>query len=100
MKEIEIPYEPRPIWRDVIHPALETKKRAVLVCHRRFGKTIGCLNELIRKALQNENLMPRYAYVAPYKNQAKKIAWEWLKYFTNVIEGRRVNEVEPWALVS
>ena len=47
VKVIDIPYKPRPIWRDVIHPALEHKKRAVLVCHRRFGKTIGCINEVI-----------------------------------------------------
>ena len=94
VKVIDIPYKPRPIWRDVIHPALEHKKRAVLVCHRRFGKTIGCINEMIRKALQNTKLMPKYAYVAPYKNQAKKIAWSWLKYYTRVIRGRKVNEVE------
>lgn len=89
---VEIPYAPRPIWEKVIHPALEEKKRAVLVCHRRFGKTIGCINELIKKAFQNELLMPRYAYVAPYRNQAKKIAWEWLKYFTKNVPQRKVNE--------
>ena len=94
MAEAVIPYYPRPIWRDEIHPALEKKKRAVLVCHRRFGKTIGCVNELIRKALQNTKLMPKYAYVAPYRNQAKRIAWEWLKYYTGPIPGRNINESE------
>ena len=39
MPDVVIPYYPRPIWRDVIHPALEKKNRAVLVCHRRFGKS-------------------------------------------------------------
>ncbi|MBR4908814.1 MAG: terminase family protein [Acidaminococcaceae bacterium] len=91
---VVIPYTPRPIWQDVIHSALEQKKRAVLVCHRRFGKTIGCINELIKKAVQNRLLMPRYAYIAPYRNQAKKIAWEWLKHYTKVIPGRKVNESE------
>lgn len=92
--KVVIPYTPRPIWRDVIHPALDQKKRAVLVCHRRFGKTIGCINELIKKAIQNRILMPRYAYIAPYKNQAKKIAWEWLKHFTKTIPGRKTNDTE------
>ena len=92
--KVVIPYTPRPIWRDVIHPALDQKKRAVLVCHRRFGKTIGCINELIKKAIQNRLLMPRYAYIAPYKNQAKKIAWEWLKHFTKTIPGRKTNDTE------
>lgn len=93
-KKMELPYTPRPIWRDVIHPALEKKKRAVIVCHRRFGKTIGGVNELIKKAILNPLLMPRYAYVAPYRYQAKKIAWEWLKYFTRNIPGRKSNESE------
>ncbi len=88
---IKIPYKPRPIWRDVIHPALRKKRFAVLVCHRRFGKTIGSINELIRKAVLNKNLMPQYAYVAPYRNQAKMIAWKWLLYYTSVIPGRKVN---------
>jgi hypothetical protein len=92
MTEAVIPYYPRPIWRDEIHPALEKKKRAVLVCHRRFGKTIGCVNELIKKALQNVKLMPKYAYVAPFRNQAKRIAWEWLKYYTSTLPGRTINE--------
>lgn len=92
--KVVIPYTPRPIWRNVIHPALDQKKRAVLVCHRRFGKTIGCINELIKKAIQNRLLMPRYAYIAPYKNQAKKIAWEWLKHFTKTIPGRKTNDTE------
>lgn len=91
---IVIPYCPRPIWRDVIHPALQNKNRAVLVCHRRFGKTVGCVNELIKKALMNNKRAPQYAYIAPYRNQAKRIAWNYLKYFTNVIPGVRVNEAE------
>lgn len=93
-RQIVIPYCPRPIWRDVIHPAMDEKKRAVLVCHRRFGKTVGCINELIKKAVQNKLRAPRYAYMAPYRNQAKRIAWEYLKYYTNVIPGIRRNESE------
>lgn len=94
MNEIVIPYYPRPIWGDVIHPALDTKNRAVIVCHRRFGKTIGAINEMIIKAGQNTMLMPRYAYVAPYRVQAKKIAWEWLKHFTKTIPQKKINESE------
>ena len=61
-------YEPRPIWNEVIHPALKEKKRAVLVCHRRFGKTVGMVNELIWKAWQNPARAPQYAYIAPFRN--------------------------------
>ena len=94
MREVVIPYTPRPIWRDTIHPALSANRFAVLVCHRRFGKTVGTVNEMIKKAVLNERKAPVYAYVAPYRNQAKRVAWEYLKYYTNPIPGRVVNESE------
>jgi hypothetical protein len=92
---IQIPYTPRPFWERVLHPALDQYRWAVIVAHRRFGKTIGTVNHIIKKALMNNKLLaPKYAYVAPFRNQAKNIAWEWLKYYTAVIPDRRVNESE------
>ena len=92
MADIVIPYYPRPIWRDVIHPALEKKNRAVLVCHRRFGKSVGCINELIRKALENKLRAPQYCYLGPFRNQAKLIAWEYLKFYSRAVPGVKINE--------
>ena len=94
MSAVVIPYTPRPIWKDTIHPALSKNRFAVLVCHRRFGKTVGTVNEMIKKAILNEKKAPVYAYVAPYRNQAKRVAWEYLKYYTNPIPNRTVNESE------
>lgn len=94
MGDIVIPYYPRPIWRDVIHPALEKKNRAVLVCHRRFGKTVGSINEVVKKALKNTKRAPQYCYLGPFRNQAKLIAWEYLKYYARAIPGTKVNESE------
>lgn len=54
---------------------------AVLVCHRRFGKTVMCLNDIIDKAIQNDLDMPRYGYIAPFYKQAKDIAWNYLKVY-------------------
>lgn len=93
-KTIRIDYTPRPLWRDVIHPALDTHRYSVLVCHRRFGKTVGCVNELIRQALKNDKLMPQLAYIAPFRNQAKHIAWNYLKHYTRDIPGMKTNESE------
>lgn len=87
-------YEPRPLWRDVIHPALAKKTRAVMVCHRRFGKTVGCINHLIWNAWGNKMLAPQYAYIAPFRNQAKRIAWNYLLYYTANIPERKVNSGE------
>lgn len=66
----------------------------MLVCHRRFGKTVGSINELIWKAWGNKLLAPQYAYIAPYRNQAKRIAWNYLLYYTASIPGRKVNAGE------
>lgn len=92
--KIVIPYIPRPIWKKEIHPALETHRFAVMPCHRRFGKTVGSINGMIKKAVKNEKRSPQYAYVAPFRNQAKRVAWEYLKYYTSVLPGRKINESE------
>ena len=88
---VEIPYKPRKLWKEVIHPALDQRNRAVLVCHRRFGKTVGAINELIKKAVCNKLRSPQYAYIAPYRNQAKRIAWNYLLYYTGNVPDRKVN---------
>jgi phage terminase large subunit len=96
--QVTIPYKPRPLQRE-IHASL--KRWNLLVCHRRFGKTVFAINELIKQAAKCDKKMPRYAYVAPYYKQAKQIAWDYLKDFTRPIPGIKINESElrvdfPW----
>lgn len=92
--KIVIPYTPRAIWAKSIHAGLETHRFSVLVCHRRFGKSVGVINHTIKQALLNTRRSPRYIYLAPYRNQAKSIAWEYLKFYTSVIPGIKKNESE------
>jgi hypothetical protein len=91
-RKITIPYRPEKLWREKIHPGLEKHRFSVLVAHRRFGKTVGTVNHMIKQAIKNKSRAPRYAYIAPYRNQAKMIAWEYLKFYTHVIPKIRVNE--------
>lgn len=91
---ITIPYTPRPLWKTVIHPAIETHRFNVIVAHRRFGKTVATINHMIKMGIQNQLPSPQYAYVAPLRTQAKLIAWSYLKYYTSVIPGTKVNESE------
>lgn len=37
---------------------------------------------------------PRHAYVAPQLKQAKRIAWDYLQYYTDPIPGREYNQTE------
>jgi len=90
---IEIPYTPREL-QSKLHNELDKYRFAVLACHRRFGKTVCMLNHLIRAALQNNLVNPRYAYIAPTYKQAKNIAWDYLKMFAGPIPTTRFNETE------
>lgn len=66
----------------------------VLVWHRRAGKTVFALMELILGALACEKPLGRYAYIAPLLKQAKKGVWDLLKLFTRPIPGVVYNESE------
>lgn len=67
---------------------------AVLVCHRRAGKTVACIAELVACALVTNKPNARYAYICPQFNQAKDVAWVYLKMLTSDIPGISYNESE------
>ena len=94
MAKYTIPYCPTAYARKVIHPALESHSRSVLVCHRRYGKTVLVINHMIKMAIKCKKRMPVFAYIAPYRKQAKTIAWSYLKYYLHVLPGITVNESE------
>lgn len=72
-------YQPR-AQQVEIHRQL--KRFNALVCHRRFGKTVMCVNQLISSALKCKNPSPRFAYIAPLMKQAKAVAWDYLLQYT------------------
>jgi hypothetical protein len=90
--DVELDYKPRDVFWD-FH---ERKERwAVIVAHRRCGKTVSCINELIYKALIEGKEDGRYAYVAPYYSQAKNIAWDYLLRFSQPVM-TKANQSELW----
>lgn len=91
--EIVIPYAPRPLQRD-IHDKLDQTRFGVVVCHRRFGKTVMAVNHLVKGALTCKQENPRFGYVAPTYAQGKQVAWDYLKHYTSVIPGVSYNESE------
>ena len=88
---IQLPYAPR---RQFMPYHDRDARWAVIVAHRRAGKTVACINDLIRTALTLDRAGPRCAYVAPLYKQAKDVAWEYLKAFTAPVPGREVHESE------
>ena len=91
--KITIPYTPRK-QQAYLHNNLDKFRYSLLCCHRRFGKTVLCILQLIKCAMTNKNHNPRFAYIAPTYSQAKKIAWDYLKHYTQKIPGTKYNETE------
>ena len=52
------------------------------------------INHLLRDAILNTQVNPRYAYIAPTYRQAKMIAWDYLKQFAGTIPNARFHETE------
>lgn len=92
-ERILIPYTPRPLQK-VLHGALDAHDRAVIVCHRRFGKTVLVVNHLQKRALLCQKPRPRFAYIAPTYKQGKAIAWDYMKHYADPVPDHGVNESE------
>lgn len=64
-------------------PFVEFHNRAnqfgLMVCHRRAGKTVACIGELIVRALYTKRKRAKFAYIGPFRQQAKEVAWGYLK---------------------
>jgi Terminase large subunit, T4likevirus-type, N-terminal len=90
-KVIDLGFRARP-WQEAAYRGM--KRFSVLVVHRRGGKTMAAVLKLIDAALRAKLPDSRYAYVAPQRNQAKTIAWDYLKRFATKIPGTEVSEQE------
>jgi len=76
-------------------PYLKRKERwSSVVAHRRAGKTVACIMDLIAKAVEHGSREPRFAYIAPTYGQAKDVAWAYLKEYTQAIPGMKYSESE------
>ena len=91
MSEVTLNYTPREQFIDFHH---RPNRWALMVCHRRAGKTVACVNDLILRALYTTKKNARFAYVAPFRQQAKEIAWQYLKDGTDEIRSGKARESE------
>jgi hypothetical protein len=71
---------------------------ACLVVHRRAGKTVACVMDLIDAALRCKKPDGRFAYLAPTYAQSKDTAWSYLKRFTADIPGVEQRESDLMVL--
>ncbi len=91
MAQIDLGYRPRPQF---VPFHKRDQRWAALVCHRRAGKTVACIMDLVDAALRSTKDNARFAYVAPFYAQAKDVAWSYIKKFCAPIPGAEPNEGE------
>jgi phage terminase large subunit len=90
-QRIEIGYRARPQF---VPFHLREQRWAVIVAHRRAGKTVACVMDLIHNALMSRQERPRYAYIAPQLKQAKAVAWDYVKHYGAGLPGASLHETE------
>ncbi len=112
---ITIPYKPR-VWAKALHNSF--RRWAVLILHRRAGKTTAVINHHQRAAIDDgwerqrllflrpdlsdaqlkELIRPpggrHYGHIMPRRNQAKLVVWDKLKEYARVVPGVKFNESE------
>ena len=91
--DVVIPYTPRSFQREV-HDLMLTHRFGVLVCHRRFGKTVLSVNHLIRGALTCKLERPRWGYIAPTYTQGKATSFDYFKHYAMAVPGVAINQSE------
>jgi phage terminase large subunit len=77
--ELHLPYHPR---EQFIPFHKRDNRFGTMTCHRRAGKTVSCIGELVTRSMYTNKKRAEYAYVGPFRAQAKKVAWTYLKDFT------------------
>lgn len=65
-----------------------------MVAHRRAGKTVAACADLVIGALETALPRPQFAYLAPFREQAKRVAWTYLKELTKDFQSKPPNESE------
>ena len=98
-KIVEHQYTPRTIFYNFHN---RSQRWAILVVHRRGGKTVATINDTIARILAFTppiiNGVParepgKFAYVAPFLNQARQIAWDYVKRYSQSMT-KKISEGE------
>jgi len=83
-RKIDLGYHARPQFA----PFHARKQRwACIVAHRRAGKSVACVMDLIDAALRCKQPDGRFSFLSPTYTQAKDTVWQYLKRFTAEIPG-------------
>lgn len=89
----QVPYKARPLQKEAGR-LIRAHRFGVLVCHRRFGKTVLGVNMNQQTATMCTLPRPRVAYIGPTYRQAKATAWDYMQHYARPIPGTQFNQSE------
>lgn len=55
---------------------------------------MAAVNELVKGAVECDKPRPQFAYIAPFRDQGKRVAWEYLKTYSEPLWADKPNESE------
>jgi phage terminase large subunit len=87
-------YVERP-WASEVHDGLESRRNGVVIAHRRAGKTVLMVAQLVRDyfaALIDKKPNPQCAFIAPTAKQARSVAWPYFRMMLKHIPGVEFRE--------
>ena len=84
MPTIDIGYKPR---EQFLAYHARKQRYSVIVAHRRCGKTVATIVDLIDHALRCTKKRPQYGYLSPTYKQSKRVAYDYLVEYTRQIPG-------------
>jgi len=90
---IDLGFKPH-VFQEEAKKVLDKNRFVVLVCHRRWGKTVFAVMELVLAGLFSGKSDFRGGYIAPFRKQAKDVSWDYFKRFAGKIPGISFNETE------
>lgn len=88
---VDLGYKPR-AFQAYLHANM--KRFNVIVLHRRAGKSIFAIHEMLDQGLLCPHPNPQLVYLAPTYTAAKRIIWQQLKDLCEKIPGTMINEAE------
>jgi phage terminase large subunit len=74
-------------YQSVLHDGFEGHRNSIVIAHRRAGKTVSIVTQLIRDAFACPHQSPQCAYIAPTYGMAKRIAWKYFRAFLRDVPG-------------
>ncbi len=89
--QLFIDYAPRP-YQAMLHAGYDSMRNGCVIAHRRAGKTVAMVAQLIKDAFTCPLPRARVAYVAPTYRMAKSIAWDYFKAMLRPIPGCKFRE--------